>query len=50
MCFSEVFQLRDELNGLGEDVSDEHLTTIILDALLEEVYSIIKNWRTRDPS
>ena len=39
---SEVFQLRDELNNLGETVTDERVTTIILDALPEEMYSTVK--------
>ena len=30
---SEVFKLRDELDDLGEVVSNEHLTAIILEAL-----------------
>ena len=42
MFISEVFQLRDELCDLGEVVSDERLTNIILDALQEEMYSIVK--------
>ena len=33
---SEVVQLRDELNDLGEVVSNERLTTVILDALPEK--------------
>ena len=33
---SEDFQLRGEFSDLGEVVSNEHLTTIILDALPEE--------------
>ena len=32
---SEVFQLRDELNDLGEVVTDECLTFILLDAFQE---------------
>ena len=32
----EVFQLREELDDLGETVTDERLTTIILDALLKK--------------
>ena len=39
---SEVFRLRDELDDLGETVTDERLTTIILDALPEEMYSTVK--------
>ena len=39
---SKDFQLRDELSDLGEVVSNEHLTTIILDALPEERYSKLK--------
>ena len=40
--FSEVLQLRDEFSDLGETVSDERLTTIILDALPKDMYSQIK--------
>ena len=36
---SEGCQLRNELSDLGEVVSNEHLTTIILDALPEGRYS-----------
>ena len=39
---SEGFQLRNELSDLGEVVSNEHLTTIILDALPEGRYSKLK--------
>ena len=39
---SEVLQLCDELGDLGEVVSTERLTTIILDDLPTEKYSIIK--------
>ena len=39
---SEVVQLRDELNHLGETVTDERLTTIILDALPEEITPQLK--------
>ena len=46
---SEVFQLRDELGGLGKVVFNKRLTTIILDALPEERYSTIKVQSTRDP-
>ena len=46
---SEVFQLRGELNDLGETVTDERLTTIILDALPEEMYSTVKMQSVRDP-
>ena len=35
---SEVFQVRNELSGLSNVVSNERLTTIILDALPEEKY------------
>ena len=37
MFLSEVVQLRDELNDLGETVTDERLTTITLDVLPEEI-------------
>ena len=40
---SEVFQLHDEFSDLGEIVSNERLTTIILDALPEKKYSTFKN-------
>ena len=46
---SEVFQLRDELSDLGEVVSNERLTTIILDALPEERYSKLKAQSIKDP-
>ena len=39
---SEVFQLRYELNDFDEVITDERLTTIILDALPEEMYSTVK--------
>ena len=40
---SEVFQLRGELNELGKTIiADERLTTIFLDALLEEMYSTVE--------
>ena len=38
---SAIVQLRDELSDLVEAVSDEFLTTIILDALPEDMYSTI---------
>ena len=44
---SKVFQLRDELDDLGETVTGERLTTIILDALPEDMYSTVKNARPR---
>ena len=40
---SEVYQLHDEFSYLGEIVSNERLTTIILDALPEKRYSKIKD-------
>ena len=46
---SEVFQLRDALNELGKVVSDEGLTTIILHALPEDMYSTVKVQSTSDP-
>ena len=46
---SEVFQLRDELDDLGETVTDERLTTIILDVLPEEMYSTVKIQSARGP-
>ena len=42
------FQPRDEINDLGEVVSDEYLTTIILDALPENTYSTNKVHSVRD--
>ena len=39
---SEVFQLRDELSDLGEIVSNDRLTIIVLDVLPDEIYSTIK--------
>ena len=47
---SEVFQLRDEPSNSGEAVPDERLTTIILDALPEEMYSTIKMQSIKDPA
>ena len=44
-----VFQLRGELNVLGEAVTDERLTTIILDALPDEMYSTVKTKSIRNP-
>ena len=46
---SKVFQLRDELSDLGEAISDEPLTTIILDALPEELYSTVTIQSMRNP-
>ena len=46
---SEGFQLRDELNDMGEVVSIEHLTTIILDALPTEKYWAMKIQYIKDP-
>ena len=40
---SDVCQLRDELDDLGETVTDERLATIILDALPEEMYYAVNN-------
>ena len=47
----EVFQICDELSDLVEAVSDERLMTIILilDALPEDMHSIIKMQSIRDP-
>ena len=47
--FSEVFQQRDGVIDMGEAVTDKRLTTIILDALPEEMYSTIKIQSIRDP-
>ena len=49
MFLSNVFQLRDKLNDLDEVVTDERLTTIILDALPEEMYSTVKMQSVKDP-
>ena len=48
---SEVFQLRDEFDDLGETIIiDERLTTIISGgALPEEMYSTVKTQSLRDP-
>ena len=46
---SEVLQLRDKLSDLGEVVSNERLTIIILDVLSEEKYATIKVPSTIDP-
>ena len=46
---SEVFQLREELSDLSEVISNERLTTIILDALPEERYSTVEVQLIRDP-
>ena len=43
---SEIVQLRDDLNDLGEVVSNERLTTIILDEVPQDVYSTIKRQST----
>ena len=45
---SETFQLRNELSDLGRMVSDGRLTTIIIDALPEKMYSTVK-MQLRDP-
>ena len=49
MFFSKVFQLSDELSDLNEFVFNERLTTIILDALPKDMYSIVKVQSIRDP-
>ena len=46
---SKVFQRRDKLTDLVEVVSDERLTTIILDVLPEEMYSTIEVQSIRYP-
>ena len=47
---SEVFQLPYyELDGLGETATDERLTTIILDALPEEMNSTVRTQSVKDP-
>ena len=47
----KVFQLRDELNDLGEALSNERLTTMIImtDTLPTEKYATIKIQAIRDP-
>ena len=49
VSLSEMNQIRDELDVLDETVSTERLTTIILDALLDEMYSTVKLEAIRDP-
>ena len=46
---SEVFQLRDELNDLGEVITNKRFTIIILDALPDDMYFTVKMKSTRDP-
>ena len=46
---SEIFQLRGERDDLGETVTEERLTTIILNALSEEMYSPVRMQSVRDP-
>ena len=45
---SEVFQLRYELNDFEEAITTEHLTTIPLGALPEEMYFTVKMQSIRD--
>ena len=47
---SQINQIRDELSVLDEVVSTERLTTIILDALPDEMYSIVKLEGMQDPN
>ena len=47
---SEVFQLRDEIIDLDEIVSNRRLTTTILYAVSEEVYSTVKVQSIREPN
>ena len=47
---SEVFEIRNEISDLREVASDERLTTLILHALPEEMYSTVKVHSTRDPN
>ena len=49
LFLSKVFQLRYELDGLGETATDERLTTIILDALPEEMDSTVRTQSVKDP-
>ena len=44
-----VFQVRDELDDLGETVTNERLTTTFLDALPEDMYSIVKMQSIKAP-
>ena len=48
VVLSEAFQHCDKLD-LGETVTEERLTTILLDALPEEMYSTVKMQSVRDP-
>ena len=48
VCLSKVVQHRDELNDLGDALTDERLKTIILDALPEEMHSAVKMQSIRD--
>ena len=45
---SQVYQLRDEFGDLGEIVTNEPLTTAILDALPEDMYSTDEMQSIRD--
>ena len=49
VSLSEMYQIRDELDVLDETVSTDRLTTIILDALLDEMYSTVQLEAIRDP-
>ena len=49
VLLSEGFQLSDALRDLSEVISNDHLTTIILDALPEERYSKLKLQSIKDP-
>ncbi|CAM9592631.1 unnamed protein product, partial [Sphacelaria rigidula] len=45
---SKVYQLRDELDNVGEAISEERLTGIVIDGLTSE-YDLIKYNAERDP-
>ena len=47
---SEVLQLRDELNDLGEAVTEERLTNIILNTLPKDMHSTVKYSHKETPS
>ena len=49
VSLSEFFQQRDELSDLNEVVSEDRSTSIISDALPEEMYSTVEVKSIRDP-
>ena len=48
LFLSEIFQLRDERSDLSEVVSDKQLTSVIFDALPDEMYSTVKVQSIKD--